>query len=217
MAGAGGELTVKSSFRSYLCAALGAVVLSAPAAAATNLGFETGDVSGWTVGLNPSVGAVSGYGPFSPVSGGFLGFAEAGAQDVYTTLTQVFTLAAGDKLSGNFGFRANDVYADGNDIYNDDGYLSVDGTNLLTFDVLAVGDYGSSGWVPFTFTAPTAGNYVLEIGAVNRFDSNFASGVVLDAVSVTAVPEPASWTLILAGFATAGAALRRQRLGVVNA
>ena len=41
-----------------------------------------------------------------------------------------------------------------------------------------------------------------------------AFGPALDNVSVAAVPEPASWALMLVGFGGLGAVLRRQRRAV---
>ena len=204
---------------SALAAAL--LCLSAPATAfaATNLGFETGDVSGWSGGGTGSFGAIDGLGPFAPFEGAFFGFVEGGDQDVYTTLSQTFSLLAGDTISGEVGFRANDVFEDGGTIFNDDGYLTVGGLTLFTRDVLAVGDFGDSGWVHFSFVAPTAGSFVLEIGAANRGDGGFASAIVLDNVSITpgatpptgGIPEPSTWTMMLLGFGLAGAIVRRER------
>lgn len=38
-------------------------------------------------------------------------------------------------------------------------------------------------------------------------------GIFLDAVSVTAVPEPAAWALMIGGFGLVGGAMRRRRIG----
>lgn len=67
----------------------------------------------------------------------------------------------------------------------------------------------SQGLTTYTlaFTASTTGNYSLSFA--NRGGDNY--GALLDNVSVTAVPEPQSLALGLAGLACAAVALRRQR------
>ncbi len=195
--------------------------LAAPGAslAATNLGFESGNVSGWTASGTGAFGATDSLGPFAPFEGLFFGFVEGGEQDVYTTLSRAFDLQAGDEISGEVGFRANDVFEDGGTIFNDDGYLTINGLTLFSRDVAAVGDFGDSGWVHFSFVAPTAGTYLLEIGAANRGDGGFASAVVLDNLfvptggggGVGGIPEPQSWALLLLGFGVLGASLRSRR------
>ncbi|HEY5289395.1 MAG TPA: PEPxxWA-CTERM sorting domain-containing protein, partial [Caulobacteraceae bacterium] len=52
----------------------------------------------------------------------------------------------------------------------------------------------------------------------NDIGGNPAEGNELTAVSLTAVPEPAAWALMLAGFGGLGGALRmsRRRTGVIS-
>lgn len=187
---------------------------AAPALATpTNLGFEEATLHGWTTnGGAEGLATVTpiqtnGSGGFTaPVEGVLFGVITAGlGQDVYTTLSQKFALGAGGTISGYAGFLANDALP-----HNDDAYLAVNGVKLLSWTVSDVGDYGSSGWTHFFFTAPTAGLYTLELGVANRGDNGLSSQAVIDDVQVpgAAVPEPASWAMMVMGFGVAGGALR---------
>lgn len=64
-------------------------------------------------------------------------------------------------------------------------------------------------WRQFTrtFTA-TGATTLLEF---QNHDNAFQNFALIDDVSVTAVPEPAAWALMIGGFAVAGAALRRRK------
>lgn len=192
------------------------IALAAPALSnPTNLGFESGTLSGWTSNggslgfVTNTIGNSNGGSFDAAKEGDLFGVVTAGlGAGAYTTLSQSFALQAGGTISGWAGFLANDYLP-----YDDDAYVSVNGVSLLSWDVAAVGDYQSSGWIPFTFTAATAGVYTLEIGVANQLDNNQSSQAVLDGVQVTGayVPEPASWALMVLGFGAAGAALRTRR------
>jgi hypothetical protein len=190
--------------RSIILASL--VALAAPATATASLDFETGDTSGWV--SSGITGAGTGYGAFAPNSGSYLGYVVAGDAWVYSTLTRIFNLTAGANIHGVVGFQAGDYWP-----YDDDAYLSVNGTNIWTSSVGAVGDYGNSGWVPFSFTAPTAGAYSFELGVRNAYDSGFSSGAVID---YGAVPEPATWIMMIAGFGMVGFAARGRQTGIAS-
>lgn len=181
----------------------------------TNLGFEEATLHGWTtngtsLGLASVTPALTNQnGGFdTPAEGDLFGYVTAGIDaDVYATLSQTFALAAGGTISGYAGFLANDYLP-----FDDDAYVSVNGTNLLSWRVSdpGIGDFGSSGWTYFSFTAPTAGRYTLELGVANHGDNNLSSQAVIDGVQVTgaAVPEPASWAMMMLGFGLAGGAMR---------
>ncbi len=193
--------------------AISAAILVASPALAVNGSFETGDTSGWTASSNAF--AAGSFVPFSPVDGDFFGVAQGGnGTGVYATLSQTFALAAGASISGYVGFYAGDYLP-----YDDDGYLSVNGVNIFAASVATLGTYGNSGWVAFTYVAPTAGNYTLELGGRNIGDNGGGpTGAVIDAVTTTAaVPEPANWAMLLTGFGLVGAAARRRRLAPVAA
>ena len=201
-----------------------AALASAPAMASTDLGFESGDLSGWT--SNGPASAVTYYSGallpgdpgYSPVSGDYLAAVEAGlGQGVYSTISQTFNLLAGDTISGWTGFKANDNYFDPlvAGVFNDDGYLAVNNVHLFDWSVASVGDFASTGWIHFSFTAADAGAYTLTLAVANQGDNAFSSAAVLDAVSVTGdagpVPEAATWAMMVVGFGLAGATLRTRR------
>jgi hypothetical protein len=58
-----------------------------------------------------------------------------------------------------------------------------------------------------SFTAPVSGTISAIVGTTSADNV----GPLLDGVTLTAVPEPASWTLLIAGFGGVGWALRRRR------
>ena len=72
------------------------------------------------------------------------------------------------------------------------------------------GDF--SGWSQqtFTFTAHSA-SQLLSFLAVGTPAANLPPVAFLDGVSLTAVPEPATWGLMTLGFGALGAAMRRRR------
>ena len=80
-----------------------------------------------------------------------------------------------------------------------------DGTSLLSF-ADAFGSYNR-----YIFTTSVGGelNYNGLVGQGYRIDS-----ITLDAA---AVPEPATWAMLIAGFGFVGAAARRRRAGMVSA
>ena len=85
------------------------------------------------------------------------------------------------------------------------------GDQSFDTETLAVPSGGFSGWKngSFTFTATQASQVLsfLSVGTPNGLPPIAA----LDGVSLTAVPEPAVWSMMLMGFAGLGAMIRRRR------
>jgi hypothetical protein len=183
--------------------------LAAVPAIAGNGDFETGDLSDWSANT-PFSSVTDNYGGYTAQHGDYFAYVDAGlGMDVFSTLSQTFSLQAGQTLSGFAGFKANDYLP-----FNDSGYLAINGSHLLDWSVGSVGDYGSSGWTGFSFTAETAGDYTLELGVANHGDNSVPSTAVLDNVSLSPVPEAATWGMMVLGFGLAGVALRTRRRAV---
>ena len=66
----------------------------------------------------------------------------------------------------------------------------------------------SMGWTAYTYAFTATGSST----TLTFSNASVASayGPAIDGVSVTAVPEPASWAMMIGGFAIAGAAMRRR-------
>lgn len=92
------------------------------------------------------------------------------------------------------------------------------GNDSFSTATVANPTHGWQGWFTVThdFTATSASQVLsfLSIGTPN----GLPPVALLDGVSLTAVPEPATWGLMLAGFGALGvAARRRRRMGAVHA
>lgn len=75
---------------------------------------------------------------------------------------------------------------------------------------------GNTGWINSLYTIGTAGSYQVRFGVTNWSDSSYNSGLAfagleLNDTPIGAVPEPATWAMMLAGFGAAGMTLRSQR------
>ncbi|MBI4234063.1 MAG: PxKF domain-containing protein [Chloroflexi bacterium] len=182
------------------------LVSSGLAQAATgiaNPGFETGNFSGWSVSGSAQV--VTGYGSYAPKEGNYFAIVWGGCAT--NTVSQSFTLSAGQKVSGWAFFKAEDYLP-----YNDYGQviLYVAPTNVVLFsrNVAAVGNYGGTPWTYWEYTAPFTGSYTLYANSTNVGDCALSSVLGVDAhqpalvtdsvpptVSAAATPAPngAGW------------------------
>lgn len=212
-------------------AATALTLAAAPAAAATfvNAGFESGDLSGWTAagGAVDVLTAADDFWQTPPLGEHFVAtegvdFARltpGATPDVYTTLSQAFTLSAQSTLTFDAAFLAFDSLP-----FDDDAYVRIfdQTSNLVVFQssVGAVGDFGHTGWQSFEASLG-AGSYTFEAGVRDAQDpdSEFSSRLLLDNVSATAgaVPEPQAWSLMILGFFGMGGLLRTRRTGAALA
>lgn len=200
------------------CALAAGLALPASAATLANTGFESG-LDGWTytdglVSVVPEAYDVTGGDPvfgehFLPPEGDQFAQLIAGEADVYTVLSQAFTVVGSLRIEFDAAFLAYDY-----DPYDDDAYVRIYSatTNEVVFasSVLALGDLNHTKWTRFSSGVLSAGDYVLEAGVRNFADPDetYSSRLLID--NVAAVPEPATWGLMILGFAGVGAALRRR-------
>jgi len=209
------------------CAFAAALATQAHASAVLNASFETGDLTGWTATEGPVdvvtdtvdfLGGPPFSDPIGPTDQDYFAQLAAGSEvGVYTMLTSnAFTLTETSVLSLDAAFLGFD-YAD----YFDDAYvrvLGVGGGSLFATGIEFVGEFGRTDWATYSRTL-NAGTYVIEAGVRNvgeaggPADLTYASRLLIDNVTlqVAGVPEPTSWALMIIGFGSAGAMLRRRR------
>ena len=195
---------------------------------ATKIGFQ-GNVTGWTGGANLTFLAPPGsaddlsqylavYGPFpttSPDGGNFIladgdpNYAGAFSQTIAgLTIGQAYTLnfyqAAGQQAG--FGGSTTERWSV---TFGGDNWLS----NLFTLPQGGVGPWQAQSH-SFTATATSQVLTFLASGTPGGAPPiSFLDGVTLEA----AVPEPATWALMIGGFGLVGGAMRRRAAGTVAA
>ena len=128
----------------------------------------------------------------------------ATAADTYegSGLAQSFVSAAGTTVSFNWtlgtaGFDAN---------FADRAFVVIDGAPALDFATVAATALNGS----FSYTFTTAGNHSLAIAVMDVNDYVGVSTLTVSNLTVTAVPEPTSIALLLAGLGVVGALARRR-------
>jgi hypothetical protein len=162
---------------------------SAPADHAVPMDF------GWNVPTN-NVDIISyqAYGP-APTNGGsygldLVGYGSTGA------ISQTLSTVAGQKYNFSFDYSSNPGISDP--------------MAVVSFNGTTVGSVtGGKGWQEFSgaFTgtgSPAAFTFSEAFGGNN-------GGVFLDNISVSAVPEPATWAMFILGFGAIGWTLRGNR------
>lgn len=206
---------------------LAAVSLAAAAGAAqaeiSNPGFDPG-LAGWTVlgdarGQSGVLTLTSAFtdvedGPFnltgSPaVFVGSLESAAGVAPLAFDTalesategslVRQSFTVAAGQTLSFSWSFNTQET------LFDDHAFVVVDG-QVFTLSTRGAGTNGS-----FSHTFGSAGTTTLAFGVVDTTDVLGVSSLSVGNLTITAVPEPTSGALLLAGLGVVGLLARRQR------
>jgi len=188
---------------------LGISLLASRSAAASSIilngGFETGDLTGWTVS-HASVNSIVGVSSNSPHSGSFalfFGGRNQGGGDE-DGIAELLSTTSGQTYVLDFWLKQEIVpgcQALGNCLYNDFAAFW-NGVPLMQ-----VSSAPAFGYTEFAFS-------VIAPGPLSTLSFKAASEpgfFRLDDVSVTAVPEPASVVLVFSGLAAWGVHRRRMR------
>jgi plastocyanin len=126
------------------------------------------------------------------------------------------TVAVGDTLSFDWTFYTNEPAGNG---LADAAYFSVLGnlTALLANAANGItGDAGLSGFVgatggTYSHTFTSAGTYSLVFAVVDSDDFVTSSALAVNNLTVTPVPEPSDWMLMLAGLGLVGLMVERSK------
>jgi hypothetical protein len=192
--------------------ALACLALSWGASAATlrNGGFESG-LTGWsTVGF-PDIQVTSSYSGYLPVSGSK--FAAITVQDPQLTegIDQLMNFNGNQMLRGYAAFITQDYLPFSNMAYVRLYQDKYNYYTLFSASTATVGSFGSTPWTEFS-VKPSAGAYRLEAFAYDPSgDAELPPTLLMDGVSVSAVPEPATWAMLVLGAGLIGGQLRRRR------
>lgn len=192
-----------------------AALMATPAMAATNIvtngGFEEPAIGTPYVQYNAPSSAIVGW----TVTGGSVDLVDASYKpfqgnqaldlvgDSLGTITQQLSTVVGQLYQLSFFYSNN---PDSPAAFPYTGMVTVSGlTGSVSHSFATRADMA---WTQFTGNFVGSGNDVLKFQATS---SNSNGGIFLDAVSASAVPEPSTWALMIAGFGIAGFGLRRRR------
>jgi len=161
-------------------------IVSAPSLVLPNSDFEDGTLDYWTITSSELDQIVTTYSrgstyTITPCSGSNMALLTAGEEDQFTVLSQTFTAAKGDLISGVACFGSSDHGS-----YNDYAEVVLKNgaghkiSELFYCDSKTVHGVARSDWQPWKYAFISGGTYILEARVVNIGDSSNSSVLALD-------------------------------------
>ena len=201
-------------------AAGASIAASASAVTVANASFEA-PVLGSGFAYNPVV-AGNVFNTSSGIQGNGSAWSFVAAPDgVQTAFLQSYFSSFGTVAMAVTGLQNGGSYQLTFSIADRPGY----GDNPLTvyFDATNLGTYTATNvlWATHTTSTFVASGTTATLFFATAGNTGYDAGIGLDAVSIAsvsgAVPEPASWALMIGGFGLVGGALRRRRSAALMA
>jgi hypothetical protein len=158
-----------------------------------NGGFELGAFTGWNVTIPPGGAAqvVTSFGTYVPQEGSYFALLTNGQKDIYTMVSQPFTVEGVGSVIRGWAFFKTVDYAP----FNDDSKVEItlfNGgqvvTTLFQSNVVTVGNFGGTPWTFWSY-AIAPGTYTIQGGVVNRGDSAVASYLGMDGISIVSTEQ----------------------------
>lgn len=170
--------------------------------------------------LNSSGTSISNLDAFFGLSADTINAAVVGDAINGAGIKQSFAGLSGDTVTQFWDFVARDSSTF---LANDSAFVVVNGQVTVLASIqdggIEVGSYGHSDWQSFTYTLPADGTYTLGFGVVNTRDRVAPAALFLDnqLVSsvpdpVSSVPEPATYTMLIAGLGLLGFMAKRKSM-----
>ena len=156
----------------------------------------TGNLSGNSAAIVELIGSAAGLSSYALDLSG-RDYAVEGS-----LVRQSFAVAAGQTLSFSWSFSSADTFA------LDHAFAVVNG-QLFTLATTAQPGGASQS---FSYTFGQSGTASFALGVVDTTDWSGVSQLNVSNLQISAVPEPGSWALMLAGLGTVGALVRRRRI-----
>jgi len=184
-----------------------------------NLGFELGDLTGWTVTLAPGGGGGTadvvmsdntGFGIVNPQEGNWFAKLKTDGPGSFTSLEMVMNLAAGDEVTGYVRWFDNELAGQQDNEFDDTVEVNFIDSSLVEFQVFEDSHAGNTeilqDWEQWSFIAPATDTYTMQLQIKNVSDDIFDSIAYFDNIVVPSkAPEPGSALLLAFGLLGGGA------------